>query len=99
MLFTSVLCHFISHPHKQKSSIPIKLPFPYRPMIFTPHTYYLVLVRAVKNKKIQVKFSCIAIFLYMNKGARLTWYCTSQILNFVICSDWLEVLPARDNFD
>ena len=66
--------------HKQKSSIPMKLPFPYSPMIFTPHTYYLVLIRVVKNKKIQEKFSCFAIFLFVDDGSRLLRHYASQNL-------------------
>ena len=117
MLFTFVLCQFISHCryseirtrlhsqakrrlhtrhlrsrtslhnlislHKQKSSIPIKFPFPYSPMIFPPHTCYLALVGVVKNKKIREKFSCLAICLSVTMVVRLS-------RNFISCSDWFS---------
>ena len=117
MLFTFVLCQFITHCrdseirtrfiHSQakrrlhtrhlrsptslhKSSIPIKFPFPYSPMIFPPHTCYLALVRVVKNKKIREKFSFLAICLSVTMVVRLSRNCATQILNFLSCSDWFR---------
>ena len=82
--------HNLISLHKQKSSVPIKFPFPYSPMIFPPHTCYLALVRVVKNKKIREKFSCLAIFLSVTMVVRLSRNCATQILNFVGCSDWFS---------
>ena len=76
--------------HKQKSLIPIKFPFSYSPMIFPPHAFYLALVRVVKNKKIQEKFSCLVICLSVTMVVRLLRNCETQILNFISCSDWFR---------
>ena len=81
--------HNLISVDKQKSSIPIKFPF-HSPMIFPPYTYYLALVRVVKNKKIQEKFSCLAIFLSVTEVVRPSRNCATQILNFVSCSDWFS---------
>ena len=59
-------------------------------MIFPPNTYYLALVRVVKNKKIRETFSCLAIFLSVTEVVRLPRRYASQILNFVSCSDWFS---------
>ena len=75
--------HNLISLHKKKSSIPIKFPFPYSPMIFPPHTCYLALVRVVKNKKIREKFSCLAICLSVTMVVRLS-------RNFISCSDWFN---------
>ena len=64
------LHNFISL-HKRKSSVPIKFPFPYSPMIFAPHTCCLALVRVAKNKKMWEKVSCLAIFSSVTEGERL----------------------------
>ena len=77
-------------PTQAKVLNPDKIPFLYSPMIFPPHTYYLVLVRIVKNKKTREKFSCLAICLYVTKVVRLSRNCATQILNFIKFSDWFS---------
>ena len=52
-------------------------------MMFPPHTFYLALVRVVKNKKIREKFSCLAICLSVTMVVRLS-------RNFISCSDWFN---------
>ena len=85
-----ITLHILISVHTQKSSIPIKFPFPSSPMIFPPHTNYLAFVRVVKNKKIREKFSCLAIFLSVREVVRLSRNSRSQILNFFSCSDWFS---------